>query len=134
MDNPRKLIVGYDLCDDYSQISCYSYKTCEPIPISPDEDEDNTLIPTALAVHNDSRIWLFGKEAINCARDGLGVLADKLLTKLKDREEVNILGQRYSAISLLEKFFRKTLTLIKNHFPTETITKLVVTLNEMDTD
>lgn len=134
MDNPRKLIVGYDLCDDYSQISCYSYKTFEPIPISPDEDEENTLIPTALAVNSDSRIWLFGKEALLCARDGSGILADRLLTKLKNREETTIFGQKYSAIALLEKYFRKTLTLIKNYFPTETITQLVVTLNEMDMD
>lgn len=134
MDNPRKLIVGYDLCDDYSQISCYSYKTFEPIPISPDEDEENTLIPTALAVKNDTRNWLFGKEAILCAKDGMGILADKLLTKLKYKEEVIIYGQKYNALTLLEKYFRKTLTLIKNYFPTETITQLVVTLNEMDTD
>ena len=37
MDNPRKLIVGYDLCEDYSQISRYSYKTFEPIQICPAE-------------------------------------------------------------------------------------------------
>lgn len=134
MDNPRKLIVGFDLCDDYSQISCYSYKTFEPIPISPDNDEENTLIPTALAVRSDTGIWLFGREAVRCAKEGSGVLADRLLTKLKNREVIEIFGQEYSAITLLEKYFRKTLTLLKKHFPTETITRLVVTLNEMDTD
>lgn len=134
MDNPRKLIVGYDLCEDYSQLSCYSYKTFEPIPISPDEDEENSLIPTALAIKNETRNWIFGKEAIRCAKDGSAVLVDKLLTKLKNKEEITIFGQKYSAVNLLEKFFRKTLTLLKNYFPTEPITKLVVTLNEMDQD
>ena len=132
MDNPRKLIVGYDLCDDYSQISCYSYKACEPVPVCPAVDEDNPLIPTALCVKNDSGTWVYGKEAVVCARDGLGVLADKLLTKLKHREETKISGQTYSAVSLMEKFLRKTLTLIKNHFPTEPITQIVITLHEMD--
>ena len=93
MDNPRKLIVGFDLCDDYSQISCYSYKTFEPIPISPDNDEENTLIPTALAVRSDTGIWLFGREAVRCAKEGSGVLADRLLTKLKNREVIEIFGQ-----------------------------------------
>jgi hypothetical protein len=132
MDNSRKLIVGYDLCEDYSQISCYSYKTFEPIPICPTEDEDNTLIPTALCEMSESRTWVFGKEAIKCARDGSGVLADKLLYKLKHGEEVTIFGEKYSAVYLLEKYLRKTLMLIKNHFPTETITQIVVTICEMD--
>lgn len=132
MDNLRKLIVGYDLCDDYSQISCYSYKTFEPIPISPIMDEENTLIPTTLSVKSDSRNWVYGKEAIDCARNGSGILVDKLLSKLKNHEEVDIFEQTYSAVSLLEKYFRKTLTLTKNHFPTETITRIVVTLHDMD--
>lgn len=134
MDNPRKLIVGFDLCNDYSQISCYSFKTFEPIPISPNDDEEESLIPTALAVKTDSGIWVFGKEAIRCAKEGTGILADRLLSKLKNREVTEILGQKYSATTLLEKYFRKTLTLIKNYFPTEIITRLVVTLDEMDTD
>ncbi|HPU63675.1 MAG TPA: DUF5716 family protein [Mobilitalea sp.] len=134
MDNPRKLIVGFDLCDDYSQISCFSYKTYEPISISPDDDEEDTLIPTALAVRNDTGIWLFGKEAVRCAKEGSAVLVDKLVTKLKNKETVEIDGQSYGPVTLLEKYFRKTLTLIKNYFPTETITRLVVTIDEMDTD
>lgn len=132
MDNPRKLIVGYDLCEDYSQISCYSYKTFEPIQICPAEDEENPMIPTVLCQRSDTGIWLYGNEAISCAKEGSGIIADKLLHKLKHKEEMTILGQQYSAVSLLEKFLRKTLTLIKNHFPTETITKIVVTLHEMD--
>ncbi|CRZ33465.1 hypothetical protein DFR55_11618 [Herbinix hemicellulosilytica] len=134
MDNPRKLIVGFDLCDDYSQISCFSYKTYEPISISPSDDEEDTLIPTALAVRYDTGIWLFGKEAVRCAKEGSAVLVDKLITKLKNKEAVEIDGQSYGPVTLLEKYFRKTLTLIKNYFPTETITRLVVTIDEMDTD
>ena len=107
MDNPRKLIVGYDLCDDYSQISCYSYKTFEPIPISPVIDDDNTLIPTTLSVIKDSRNWVYGQEAIDCARDGSGILIDRLLSKLKNHEEVEIFEQTYSAVSLLEKFLER---------------------------
>ena len=132
MDNTRKLIVGYDLCEDYTQISCYSYKTYEPILIHPIDDEENPLIPTVLCEKSETRTWVFGKEAMDCAKDGSGVLVDKLLHKLKHREEVTIFDQKYSAVSLIEKYFRKTLTLIKNYFPTETITQIVVTLREMD--
>ncbi|NLL73026.1 MAG: hypothetical protein GX237_05810 [Clostridiales bacterium] len=132
MDNSRKLIVGYDLCEDYSQLCCYSYKTYEPIPIGTSEEEDSMMIPTALCVKNDSRIWLYGKEAISCGKEGLGVLVDNILEKINNKEEVEIFGERYSGVELLEKYLRKTLTLIKDYFPTETITKIVVTIDKMD--
>lgn len=132
MDNSRKLIVGYDLCEDYTQISCFSYKTFEPIPICPPEDEENPLIPTALCEKSDTRTWVYGNEAIACAKDGSGVLVDRLLHKLKYNEEVTIFGEKYNAVTIIEKYLRKTLMLIKNHFPTETITQIVVTLHDMD--
>ena len=66
MDTIRKLIVGYDLCEDYTQISCFSYKSGEPIPISIREEEESFLIPTALCVNGETKQWLFGEEAITC--------------------------------------------------------------------
>lgn len=132
MGNSKKLIVGYDLCEDYSQICCYSYKTFEPIPIGSSEDENDTLIPTALCVNKDTRIWLYGKDAISCGHDGSGILIDNLLTKLKNKEEIKVFGETYSAVNMLEKFLRKTITLIKDYFPTEIITQLVVTVHELD--
>lgn len=132
MDNQRKLIVGYDLCNEFSQISCYSYKTFEPIPICSKEGEEINLIPTVLCIHNDTKLWNYGKEAVECAADGNGILVDKLLMKLVSGEEVEVYGETLSAVALLEKFLRKSLTLIKNYFPTETITKLVVTLRDTD--
>lgn len=129
MDAPRKVIVGYDLCDDFTQISCYSYKTGEPIPIGASEagGSDNR-IPTALCLRTDTKQWLYGEEAISGARNGSGILVDQLLRKVRDNETVEILETEYGAVALLEKFFRKSLVLIRNLFPTDPITRLVVTV------
>ena len=132
MENQRKLIVGYDLCDDITQISCYSYKAFEPISVSPDDNEENSRIPTVLCINNDTKLWSYGNEALSCAQAGNGILIEKLLTKLKIGEETEVFGQTFTAVALIEKFLRKSLTLIKNYFPTETITKLVVTLRETE--
>ncbi len=132
MENQRKLIIGYDLCDDFSRISCFSYRTFEPIPISPDEDEENSLIPTVLCIKNDTRLWCYGNEAVSTAQGGNGILIDHLVDRLKSSEETEILGQSFTGAALLEKFLRKSLILVKNYFPTETITKLVVTLRETE--
>jgi hypothetical protein len=132
MDTPKKLIVGYDLCDDNSQITCYSYKTFEPIPICAGKDEENHPIPTVLCIKNDTKQWFFGTEAISLASRGEGLLIDHLLTKIRNKEEVEIFQTKFNGVALLERFLRKSLTLIKNYFPTEPITKLVVTIRDMD--
>lgn len=131
MDMPRKLIVGYDLCEDYTQISCYSYKSFEPIPISTKEEDELKLIPTVLCVKNETKQWLFGEEAVECCNHDLGTRIDHLLELLITGKEVELFDQSFSGTTLLEKYFRKTLTLIKKYFPTESITKMVVTIREV---
>ncbi len=132
MDASRKLIVGYDLCDDFSQMTCYSYKTFEPISIGMREEDELNVIPTALCVKSDSKQWLFGEDAICCAASGAGVLINHLLEKLVSGEKVELFGESFDGVTLLEKFLRKTLTLVKQYFPTEQITKLVVTVRITD--
>lgn len=130
MDTPRKVIVGFDLGDEVSQISCYSYKTFDPETISPNEKDEFYPIPTVLCVKKETRLWLYGEEALTCAQADEGILIDSLLEKVRTNTEVSIFDQSVSAITLLEKFFRKTLSLVKNYFPTEPITKLVVTVRD----
>ncbi|MDF2512994.1 MAG: hypothetical protein K0S04_2860 [Herbinix sp.] len=133
MDAPRKVIVGYDLCDDFTQISCYSYKTGEPLPIGLSQtDGSDTKIPTVLCVRTDTKQWLYGEEALSCAGSGTGVLVEQILNKVRRNEMVELLETQFSAVSLLEKFFRKSLVLIRNHFPTDPITKLVVTVPDSE--
>lgn len=131
MDSPRKLIVGYDLCEDYTQISCFSYKTMEPVPVNIREEDENCMIPTALCLRHETKQWLSGEEAISCASSGSGVLVENLLDKVM-WESVDIAGQKLSGTALLEKYLRKTLTIVKNYFPTEQITKLVVTMRNTE--
>lgn len=131
MDKYRKLIIGYDLCEDFTQVSCYSYKQHEPITIS-DRSNDNGLIPTVLCVKHDTKQWLFGEEALSCASDNEGILIDKILAKIKSGEETIIYDQKFTGVDLLEKFLRKSLMLVKNYFPTEPITKIVVTISNSD--
>jgi hypothetical protein len=128
MDTPKKLIVGYDLCEDYTQISCFSYKSLEPIPISTRDEDELNLIPTALCVKADTKQWLFGDEAIACGANNSGIVVKNLLDKLAKGTQLQLYDQTFSAESLMEKYFRKTLMLLKKYFPTEQITKLVVTV------
>jgi hypothetical protein len=132
MDSPRKLIVGYDLSEDFTQISCFSFKTMEPVSLSTREGDDNSLIPTVLCLKSETKQWLIGEEAISCAAGKSGALVEHLLDIVQEKDEVELYGQQYKGINLLEKYFRKTLTLVKKYFPTEQITKLVVTVRKAE--
>ena len=123
MAEERKLIVGYDLGEEYSEISCYSYKTYEPLPIGP-------RIPTVLCLTNDTKTWLYGEEAQECAAKDEGILVDNIFEKLLSQETTNIGEEEFIGSQLLEKFFRRTLILLKKDFPTELITKIVVTVRD----
>lgn len=134
METPKKVIVGYDLCEDYTQVSCYSYKEHEAIPISTQDGNKDCLIPTALCYKTDTKQWLFGEEAYSGIKNESGILVNHLLSSLKNDEEIEILGVKYSAQAILEKFLRRTLTLVRDYFPTEPITKLVLTIRNFEPD
>lgn len=130
MREDRTLFVGLDLCDDFSQISCFSTVTYEPESICKDRDQDKYLIPTVLAVKEDTKEWSFGEDAIACAKAGKGILLTHILEKVKKEESVNIFGTEISCNVLLEKFLKKVLSLLKIEYPNNTIRKLVITLED----
>lgn len=131
-NDERNLIVGFDLCEKFSQLSYFNYKTYEPESFCVDPEESKYLIPTALGVKNYSKDWVFGEEAVSCGKLGTGILIDGLLTKLKTGENTKIFDTEFDPISLMEKFLRKCLLLLKKKFPSNTILKIVITLKELD--
>ncbi|MDF2542392.1 MAG: hypothetical protein K0S47_2110 [Herbinix sp.] len=133
MEGKRKLLVGFDLSEEFSQISCFSYKTLEPVSICPNEKEENGFIPTVLYLRGDTDVWLYGNEAIAAAAADQKEPIVSLLTKICAGEEIRVYEKSYTPVALLEKFLRKTLMLIKNYFPTEPITRIVITIQTMET-
>ena len=99
----KKYLVGYDLGEEYSQISY----------ISPGEHEATTLpmvpgtelynIPTVLCKKIGSNQWYYGKEAIKRAEAGEGTLVDHLLSQARAGEMIEVEGRMYSASALLQK-------------------------------
>ena len=128
----RSLLVGYDLCDDFSGISCFNPKTFEPESICVGKDTNKFLIPTVVGVKKDTKEWVYGEEAILLEKDGNGVTVSNLLEKIRLDEEVTVLGTTFSAVTLLEKYLKKTLLLLKTYYPSNSIQKIVITVKEID--
>ena len=127
MNDQRTLLVGYDLSDDYTQISCYNNKYYEAESVCADGN-DQFLIPTALAVREDTKDWVYGEEAVRLSENKEGVLVDHLVSLAKQGESVTVYDINFVASNLLEKFFRKTLSLLKKKYPGVNILQMVVTV------
>lgn len=128
MDDEQKLLVGFDLCNDFSQIACYNCKTFEPESICETEYHDQYLIPTVLGVKIKTKDWVYGQEAVNLANQGEASFVNNLLDIIINNEVVTIFDVKFSGADLLERYLRKCLTILKKTYPTQSILKIVFTL------
>ena len=59
------LVIGLDLNDDYTRISCY-------------DEEKSWTIPTVICRKKQEEVWLAGEDAYACTLVGEGVIGDPL--------------------------------------------------------
>ncbi len=132
MEENKNLYVGFDLCNEYSQISCFHPKTGEVETIGLRGEESYHLIPTVLGVTEIKKEWLFGEYAQMMAEHKDGVLVDNIVEKIIMEQPFEIYGVSFEPTVILAKFFKKSLVLLKRYYPNETILKLVVTVEQMN--
>ena len=124
------LILGYDLCDDYCQISCYPAGAKEPAAL--EMTQGSSMISTVICKKRKSEEWLVGESGYRCALMGEGVIVDKLLRLLKKQGTATIEGVCYEGAELLEHFLNKTLEIVFRQCQSRTVDALVFTLPELE--
>lgn len=124
------LIVGLDLCNDYTQMSYYNETTYEVESVYYDESQSEFMIPTILGVTKDGKEWCIGEGAVRLANSQEG----QAVTNFIDgkQEIFTIYGTEFDKSQLLEKYLRKVLLLLKRVFPTKSIRRLVITIRKLD--
>ena len=132
MAESRNLLVGMDICKDYTQICFYNHKTHEPESVALSADKTKYIIPTMVGVKTSTKAWVYGEEAISCESTGNGIKITGLLELASKNQTTVVLGTNFSPDILLEKFIRKCLQLLKVQFPTEYIGKLVITVKDLN--
>ncbi len=134
MSDERALCVGIDLCEDYTQISCFNRQTSQPDSVADGTDRSNFRVPTALVTRRDTGEWMVGNEALAFARDNEGDegvrRVDGILAAAAAQSLIKVFDTAYSPSAILEKFFRRLLLSVKQKCQGEEILSLVVTLTE----
>lgn len=114
------LVIGIDLCDSYTHLSCM-------------EPEQTWVIPTVVCKNKNLDEWYVEEEAYAHTLVGDGVMEDKLLSQVMKDGTATICGVKYEGLFLLKMFLKKVLELPKKAAGRESITQMVIAIRNLDT-
>ena len=107
----RTLLLGYDLCDDKTQMAVYNREQMEPELVGQSAENPYALFDTAIVMENMEPLTGF-------------------LPRIRRGEEITVDGKVSNPVNVLAYYFRKTLSMTRQKYPSETIKQLVVTVPE----
>lgn len=113
------LVIGMDLCDTYTHISCM-------------EPEQTWVIPTVVCKNKNADEWYVEEEAYAHTLVGDGIMEDKLLTQVMKDGTATIGGIKYEGIYLLKMFLEKALELPKKAAGSREIASIVIVVSCLD--
>lgn len=114
------LVIGIDLCDSYTHISCM-------------EPEQTWVISTVVCRHKVTDDWYVDEEAYAHTLMGDGVMEDKLLAAVIKGGTSTINGVKYEALYLLKQFLRKILSFPFKAAGQEKVAQLTIAIKDLDT-
>ncbi len=131
----KKYMVGFDIRDDYCQISyCRMDENAvvglEPVTFSPGPGQEMN-IPTLLCKKTDMNQWFCGREARESADAGEGMPVDRLLSRALEGKSVVIGEEEYDPCGLLALFVKRCFTMLSAKVPTEQIYAVMFTARQM---
>ena len=129
-----KYVIGFDLRDDFCQIS-YADRTMtgkEPVTFSLSPNEERFDIPTALYKAAGVNQWAAGADAAQMSSDGSGTYIPRLLSLAMEGSKVEVEGASYEAAALLALFIRRCLALLEKVISPKEIQAVMFTAREMD--
>lgn len=107
------LVIGMDLCDTYTHISCK-------------EPQQSWAMATVICKNRLKEEWYVDEDAYAHMLLGDGVMEDKLLTQVLKDGTATIGGIRYEGIYLLKMFLKKALELPKRKAGVDSVASLVI--------
>lgn len=125
----KKLILGYDLCNDYVQISCYNQKTQDMDTICYVGEKMLERIPTVLCrLHGHPASWACGYDAWKAVNEQKGVLVQNFVDALEGKQQMVVNDDYYSSAELTRIFIMESLKLVKKYYPHWAVEQLSISV------
>lgn len=128
----KELIIGYDLCDDYVQMSCYNQKSKDIDTIYYVGEKMMDRIPTVLCRLYDSGAWLYGYEAWRAINEKRGAKVTHFVRDVEEEPTVDVDGDTYSKTELMQIYIEESLKLITKYYPHWKVGFLTVTVKHLN--
>lgn len=128
----EKLIVGYDLGNDFSQISYAVSADGEVETLSQVAGEQVYNIPMVLCKRRGVNQWFYGKEALRNAAEQQGILVENLLDLALDGEPILIEDTSFDPVALLTLFFKRSLGMLSQVGTSEKLGALMITCEQLN--
>lgn len=125
-------MIGYDISDEYVQISYYHPERLEPESISSAVGNEKFQIPLVLCKETNSNTWYYGDEAVKMSLRGKGILVEDLLRNAVNEKTIKLGGKEYRYLELLILFIRKTINLISMVTDKEALGTIIFTVGNLD--
>ncbi|MBQ7247414.1 MAG: hypothetical protein IJS22_04935 [Lachnospiraceae bacterium] len=126
------LILGVDICDDYSQISAFIPEKNDVEQVALPGEKMTERIPSVICKKKDADEWLIGEEAYRVALFGNGTLVDRLVKLILKKGTATIEGVKYNSEQLMTKFFGRVVELARSKYDEKSVESMVITVQEME--
>lgn len=124
----KSVIVGYDLSNEYSQISYYTAGDDIAKTVSIKEGEEEYCIPLCLFKRSEVNQWFVGADAVRYSQADEGELIWQLWDRALIGEPVTVAGEQFDPISLLTLYVRRTLNILTNIVSKNSIAGIMFTV------
>lgn len=125
-------VIGFDLSDQYSQVSYWKIGTDGPETVSVVNGGQSYNIPTALCKRHEVNQWFYGNDAVKNSEEGEGILLTELLTRARDGKNVMLEGEEFDPTRLLALFMKRCLSMLNLLVPSDHIASFMVTAQNLD--
>lgn len=126
------ILAGYDLGDDFSQISycVYGENVVESVATVVGTKQYN--IPTVLCKRTGVNQWLYGKDAVRYNQEEGGFLVTNLIEHARKGEMITIEEETFDCVALLTLFMKRSLALLNFQVKAENIGAIMFTVDNLD--
>lgn len=128
------VFAGYDLGNDFSQISCCIYEEDDKENVESVATVAGTKqynIPTVLFKKRGVNQWLYGREAVKADREE-GTRVENLPELAIKGEMIEIEDESYDPVALLTLFIKRSLALMSLTAASDSIGAFMFTVDELD--
>ena len=126
------VLVGYDLGEQYSQISYLVYGQEDVDTVATVVGTKQYNIPTMLCKRQGVNQWFYGKDAVKNADEEGMIPVEGLLSLARRGEEVTLDGETFDPVALLTLFLKRSMTLMNFIATVDKIDAIMFTVDKLD--